>query len=187
MPESLKICIQIDNIQFDPEEPLTAKFRPESTIYQVYFDTVHQVTLGPKMAAYLTLPGDFVAANGFVRLIAKDKTMCKGRPGTGIDSDIEARVGTIAIKAEDFEMHRQRSEKTFSEWITLFDDVDDDEFDGDFGVDDEELPMIYCNITINAVEKKPEVKSPVKPKIEIQASESPEPLAVVEAPPKAMK
>ena len=47
--------------------------------------------------------------------------------------------------------------------------------------------MIYCNITINAVEKKPEVKSPVKPKIEIQASESPEPLAVVEAPPKAMK
>ena len=107
-----------------------------------------------------------MAANGLVRIIAKDRTMCKGLPSTGVDSDMDARVGTIAIKAEDFEMHRNRSEKTFSEWITLFDDIDDDEFDGDFGVDDEELPMIHANITINAVEKKPEVKlSPVKPKI----------------------
>ena len=35
------------------------------------------------------------------------------------------------------------------QWITLFDDQDDDEFDGDLGEDDEELPMVktYFNLT----------------------------------------
>ena len=37
----------------------------------------------------------------------------------------------------------------FVQWITLFDDQDDDEFDGDLGEDDEELPMVktYFNLT----------------------------------------
>jgi hypothetical protein len=35
--------------------------------------------------------------------------------------------------------------------ITLFDDVEDDEFDGELGEDDEELPMIRTKFTINQV------------------------------------
>jgi len=31
----------------------------------------------------------------------------------------------------------------------LFDDVEDDEFDGDLGEDDEEMPMIRTKFTIN--------------------------------------
>jgi len=34
----------------------------------------------------------------------------------------------------------------FSQWITMFDDMDDDEYDGDLGEDDEELPMIKTYI-----------------------------------------
>lgn len=32
--------------------------------------------------------------------------------------------------------------------ITLFDDVDDDEYDGDLGEDDEEMPMVRTSITV---------------------------------------
>jgi len=38
--------------------------------------------------------------------------------------------------------------KQFQQWITLFDDVEDDEFDGELGDDDEELPMINCSFVI---------------------------------------
>ena len=36
-----------------------------------------------------------------------------------------------------------------TQWITLFDDAEDDEYDGDFGEDDEELPMV--RVAFNAV------------------------------------
>jgi hypothetical protein len=36
----------------------------------------------------------------------------------------------------------------WTEWITLFDDTEDDEFDGDFGEDDEELPMIKATMKV---------------------------------------
>ena len=39
--------------------------------------------------------------------------------------------------------------QNMTQWITLFDDTEDDEYDGDFGEDDEELPMIRVNF--NAV------------------------------------
>jgi hypothetical protein len=29
-----------------------------------------------------------------------------------------------------------------TQWITIFDDVDDDDFDGEFNEDDEEMPLI---------------------------------------------
>jgi len=35
----------------------------------------------------------------------------------------------------------------------LFDDVDDDEFDGELGEDDEEMPMIFTTFTVNLEEK----------------------------------
>jgi hypothetical protein len=50
-------------------------------------------------------------------------------------------------------------------WITLFDDVDDDGFDGELGEDDEELPMILTTFQLlpeSVEEERPISKSPVK-------------------------
>jgi len=33
-------------------------------------------------------------------------------------------------------------------WVTLFDDMEDDNFDGNLGEDDDELPRIYCNFEV---------------------------------------
>ena len=45
--------------------------------------------------------------------------------------------------------------KKYTQWITLFDDPEDDEFDGDLEMDDEDLPRIHCTFSITQV-KKPE-------------------------------
>ena len=36
----------------------------------------------------------------------------------------------------------------YKQWITLFDDPEDDEYDGFLGKDDEEFPKLLCTITI---------------------------------------
>jgi len=33
-------------------------------------------------------------------------------------------------------------------WVTLFDDMEDDNFDGNLGEDDDELPRIYCHFEV---------------------------------------
>ena len=45
--------------------------------------------------------------------------------------------------------------KKYTQWITLFDEPEDDEFDGDLEEDDEDLPRIHCTFSITQV-KKPE-------------------------------
>ena len=45
--------------------------------------------------------------------------------------------------------------KKYTQWITLFDDPEDDEFDGDLEVDDEDLPRIHATFSITQV-KRPE-------------------------------
>jgi hypothetical protein len=59
------------------------------------------------------------------------------------------QVGTISLNVEYFRnITVSQYGETFTQWITLFDDVDDDEFDGDLGEDDEELPMIKTNFSV---------------------------------------
>lgn len=45
--------------------------------------------------------------------------------------------------------------KKYTQWITLFDDPEDDEFDGDLEADDEDLPRIHATFSITQV-KRPE-------------------------------
>jgi hypothetical protein len=106
------------------------------------------------------LQPDFVMRNGSIRIIAKDTAQCIHKAGTGVNDDLDARIGTISIKSVDFAEQLPVTNKAFSEWITLFDDIDDDEFDGEFGTDDEEMPMIYTQFTINPAD----AKSPLKGK-----------------------
>jgi len=49
-------------------------------------------------------------------------------------------------------MEKKDLGKTTTQWITLFEEADDDQFDGDFGVDDDEMPMIYVKINARNVE-----------------------------------
>lgn len=59
------------------------------------------------------------------------------------------QVGTISLNVEYFRnVTMSQYGETFTQWITLFDDVDDDEFDGDLGEDDEELPMIKTTFMV---------------------------------------
>ena len=45
-----------------------------------------------------------------------------------------------------------------AQWVTLFDDIDDDEFDGDVGENDEETPRI--RIAFELANKVRESKAP---------------------------
>jgi hypothetical protein len=59
------------------------------------------------------------------------------------------QVGTISLNVEYFRnVTMSQYGDNFTQWITLFDDVDDDEFDGDLGEDDEELPMIKTTFSV---------------------------------------
>lgn len=70
-----------------------------------------------------------------VRIIARDHSIPEGGEF--------AQVGTISIPSEYFKNVPEPSYgQVFSQWLTLFDEVDDDEFDGELGEDDDEEPKI---------------------------------------------
>jgi hypothetical protein len=76
------------------------------------------------------------------------------------------QVGTISLNVEYFRniQVNQGISETFTQWITLFDDVDDDEFDGDLGEDDEELPMIKTTFSVEILEEPKQPGSPPRTK-----------------------
>ena len=63
------------------------------------------------------------------------------------ENDSEQRkLGSISIPINlFFEIEKM---KTYSHWITLFDYIEDDEYDGDLGYDDEEKPRCYIRYGI---------------------------------------
>ena len=96
------------------------------------------------------------------------------------------QVGTISLNVEYFRnVTLSQYGDTFTQWITLFDDVDDDEFDGDLGEDDEELPMIKTTFQVQVIEEPkkvpaaaaspPRIKAP-SPKREIPKVAPPQPV-----------
>jgi hypothetical protein len=114
-------------------------------------------------------------------LIARDATelLNKGAP-LPLDESLP-QVGTISLNVEYFRnVTIDQHGETFTQWITLFDDVDDDEFDGDLGEDDEELPMIKTTFVIRAIEE--EKKMPASPP-RAQKAMSPKRDSIKQAPP----
>lgn len=64
----------------------------------------------------------------------------------------QAQVGTISLNVEYIRnVEPKHFGQAFKQNITLFDDVDDDEFDGELGEDDEELPMIRTTLVVEEV------------------------------------
>jgi len=65
-------------------------------------------------------------------------------------------IGCISF---DFESFLQLGTNNLSQWITLFEDPEDDLFDGELGVNDEELPRIHVSFTIEDSSDKPQEKN----------------------------
>lgn len=67
------------------------------------------------------------------------------------EDDSAPQVGTISLNVDYFRnLPPAQYGENFTQWITLFDDQDDDEYDGDLGEDDEELPMLRAHFTVNS-------------------------------------
>ena len=88
-------------------------------------------------------------SGGQVSIIARDATeVLQSGAAIPLDESLP-QVGTISLNVEYFRnITQSQYGDTFTQWITLFDDVDDDEFDGDLGEDDEELPMIKTTFQV---------------------------------------
>lgn len=59
----------------------------------------------------------------------------------------EVKVGSISIPQETFFMAGDSRHK---QWITLFDHVDDDEYDGEMGENDDEAPRVRFSFEITS-------------------------------------
>ena len=72
------------------------------------------------------------------------------------NQDDDTFFGSISLLLKRYFLHENMIEnKKYTQWITLFDEPEDDEFDGDLEEDDEDLPRIHCTFSITQV-KKPE-------------------------------
>ena len=67
----------------------------------------------------------------------------------------EKKLGSVSIPTYWF--NQLEKKRTYSHWVTLFDYIEDDEYDGDLGIDDEEVPRAYIRYSI---EGQTEAKSP---------------------------
>ena len=64
----------------------------------------------------------------------------------------DIRVGSVSIPQQLF---LSCGETRYKQWITLFDHADDDEYDGDFGENDEEAPRILFLFTVEQDHQTP--------------------------------
>lgn len=182
------MTVKCDCAIFDQNDESTLKFNEQTTIVQVFMDDIFVSNLKPAYSSpyfgNMDQTCTFVFPDAFannpksvVRLIAKDITQCpNNKAGTGINDDIDARVGTISFNKEYFtDVHKESFGQTYKQKITLFDEVDDDDFDGELNEDDEEMPMISCEFTINDKQPAKEESTPSPQKM-VAAIEQPDDL-----------
>lgn len=62
------------------------------------------------------------------------------------------KAGSISIPLEVF---YNAGESQHKQWITLFDHIDDDEYDGEMGENDDEAPRVYLSFEIYATDVPP--------------------------------
>ena len=65
--------------------------------------------------------------------------------------------GSISLQLRKYFLHADIvKDKVYKQWITLFDDPEDDEYDGDLEIDDEDLPKILVSFAITEVTARKE-------------------------------
>lgn len=164
--KGVKVTVGVDQIQLDPEDELTQNVDPENCAYYIYQNRQIVGALCPARVNNPTLDFVLTAAminesGGQVSIIARDATEAL-RTGAAIPLDESLpQVGTISLNVEYFKnVSSSQYGDTYTQWITLFDDVDDDEFDGDLGEDDEELPMIKTTFKVNVIDEIQQASPP---------------------------
>lgn len=109
----------------------------------------------PNVKAYISVGNKFIdavwrssieipltGAQGMIQIVLKE---------TGV---VEKKLGSISMPISGF-LDAERN-TTFSHWVTLFDYIEDDEYDGDLGYDDEERPRAYIRYSVTGdVAKSP--------------------------------
>lgn len=143
MSRPRQVTVLIDEITFDPADEVTQSFRAEHCCFYVMegMETVAILKPGDGPAKVILSEAMLNDPNAVLRFLVKDHSISH-------DGDY-AQVGTISLNMEYFRNVEPKNYGTkYSQHITLFDDVDDDEFDGELGEDDEELPMIRTMIVV---------------------------------------
>jgi hypothetical protein len=156
---SLRLNCKVDQIQLDPEDELTQNVDPANVAYYVYLKQTLIKVLAPAREhgsnCQMILTHDILKdQQAQLSLVARDVTQWL-KTGAPIPEDESApQVGTISLNVEYFRnLTPAQHGETYTQWITLFDDQDDDEYDGDLGEDDEELPMLRAHFTVGEAEK----------------------------------
>ena len=167
--KGVKLTVGVSQIQLDPEDELTQNVEPKNCVYYIYQNRsivgVSAPSRDANRFATLTLTAAMInEPSGQLSIIARDATeVLKSGEQFPLDESLP-QVGTISLNVEYFRnVTMSQYGDTFTQWITLFDDVDDDEFDGDLGEDDEELPMIKTSFRVNVIEE-PKMASPQRAK-----------------------
>lgn len=104
-------------------------------------------TTRPKIGAYISIGDTFIDVvwRGSIEipLIATKESIqivLKTR------DENEKKLGSVSIPVDSFLAVNKN--KTYSHWVTLFDFLEDDTYDGDLGVDDEEKPRAYVRFSV---------------------------------------
>jgi len=146
----LDVTAYVDDVRFDPEDAVTKGVRIENVMYYIYVDDT--LIKSFKAAETKNLNSSFTFRltsaqmnndAGVLRLMARDATSTRNVNDMGL-------IGTISFNLKQYfkQMPQQQYGQTFTQWITLFDHPEDDEYDGDFGEDDEEEPMIKTHFSV---------------------------------------
>lgn len=140
------VSINVNDVKFDPEDELGTSFKQQTCVFYVYLNNILKGTTkysDAQSSVSITLPPNVLAdQTNVIRIIARDH-------GITLPNGDFAQVGTISLNIDYVKnVQEQNFGNTFTQWITLFDDPEDDEYDGDLGEDDEELPMIKTNMVI---------------------------------------
>lgn len=157
----LSICV--DDIKFDPEDELTPKFNKDSVHYYVYLNT-DMIGQSSKQNNFKNILVQLSAkalndASTVLRITARDHGLTQ-------ESGEFVQIGTISINCEQYfkSFPEQNFGSSFVQWITLFDDAEDDEFDGEIAEDDEELPMVRATLIVEKSQIPKGTKAMVSPR-----------------------
>ena len=146
----LEAQVYIDDVRFDVEDTITKGVSISNVMYYVYIDD--DLAKSFKASETKNLDSSFnvriPAAQlnndaSVMRLMARDATTTTNVNEMGL-------IGSISFNLKQYfkQMPSLQHGQPFTQWITLFDHPEDDEYDGDFGEDDEEEPMIKTHVMV---------------------------------------
>lgn len=120
------------------EEEIRNQVDKNSIGYYVYRNMKFVDTTNLEDPHMITVPLKAAKAEEVCRVI------CQNTDDDEFYGSISFPLGTYFLANEEIVKH-----KWYEMWVTLFDDIEDDEFDGELGEDDAEEPKVLLSFMIN--------------------------------------